>query len=80
MTYKKTYTKEEVEEVLQWLKDHPYSGSVSVGKGMNIIDMQTFLDNMSNVAVAQYENPTFGGQIELLFRAKNAIEQAQNKE
>lgn len=73
MTYKPTYTKEEVEELVKWFDTHKYEKEVDLGHGIFIRDIQTALPPMRNIALAKYENRCFSGQIQLLFRIREEL-------
>lgn len=73
MTYKTSYTKEEVEELVNWFDTHTYEHEVDLGHGIRVCDITVTLDQMKNIALTQYENRTFSGQIQMLFRIRDEL-------
>lgn len=73
MTYKPTYTQEEVEELVNWFDTHKYENELDLGQGIHIVDMKTTIPPMRNIALTKYNNRTFSGQIQLLFRIREEI-------
>ena len=73
MTYKPTYTQEEVEELVNWFDTHKYENELDLGQGIRIVDMKTTIPPMRNIALTKYNNRTFSGQIQLLFRIREEM-------
>lgn len=81
MTYKPTYTKEEVEELVNWFDTHEYENEVDLGHGICVSDISTTIVPMRNIALKKFDNRSFSGQIQLLFRIKEElIKQGKVKE
>lgn len=73
MTYKSTYTKEEVEELVNWFDTHTYENEIDLGKGIHIVDMKTAITPMRNIALTKYNNRSFSGQIQMFFRIREEL-------
>lgn len=73
MEYKPTYTKEEVDELVNWFTTHTYENELDMGGGIYIKDVQMAIGPMMHIAQAQYGNKTFSGQIYLLFRMRDEL-------
>lgn len=73
MNYKPAYTKEEVEELVNWFDTHKYDKEVDLGHGIYISDVSATLTPMRNIALAKYENRTFSGQIQMLFKIREEL-------
>ncbi|MCH5174937.1 MAG: hypothetical protein J1F40_03530 [Prevotellaceae bacterium] len=73
MDYKPTYTKEEVDELLNWFDTHKYERELDLGHGLRISDVSATLTPMRNIALAKHDNRTFSGQIQLLFRIREEL-------
>ena len=73
MTYKPTYTKEEVEELVNWFDTHQYANELVLAPGLNITNMKAALTQMRNIALNKYDNRSFSGQIQLLFRIREEL-------
>ena len=73
MTYKPTYTKEEVEELVNWFDTHKYENGLDLGQGIYIGNISATLIPMRNIALNKYDNRTFSGQIQILFRIREEL-------
>ena len=73
MEYKTSYTKEEIDELVNWFKTHTYEKELDLGGGLFIKDLDVTLPPMIHVAQTKYENRTFSGQIHQLFRIREAL-------
>ncbi len=69
-TYKRTYTKEEVQELIDWIDQMKPSGEIDLGHGVYIKDLSKFSAQVRYIAKEKYDNPTFGGQISLMMDVK----------
>lgn len=71
-TYKRTYTKEEAQELIDWIDSAKPTGEIDLGDGVYIKDLEKFSKQVRHIASEKYNNPTFGGQISLMMdvRAK----------
>jgi len=73
MEYKTTYTKEEVNELVNWFTTHTFEKELDMGGGIYVRDVQMAIGPMIHVAKTQYENKTFSGQIYMLFRIRDEL-------
>ncbi len=73
MEYKATYTKEEVEELVEWFNTHEYDNEVDLGEGQFINDIKKCAKALSHTTLTQYANPTFSGSICNLFKIREAL-------
>ena len=71
-TYKRTYTKEEADDLVKWIEAFKPSGEMDLGDGVFIKDLRKFSEQVKHIAKDKYNNPTFSGQIALMMdvRAK----------
>ncbi len=75
-TYKRTYTKEEAQELIDWIdKTHP-KGEIDLGQGVFISDLEKFSTQVRHIAIEKYNNPTFGGQISLMMDVRKKLEES----
>ena len=80
MDYKRTYTKDEAEELIHWFETHECEQDIDIGQRVHIKNLSLALKQLFHVARTQYNNPSFSGQINLLGRIKDAlIEQGKVK-
>ena len=79
MNFKKTYTKEEAEELLDWMKNCKAKGSQKIREGVVVSDISLFLQNNQYVVSTHYENPNFAGQIQLIYELREALNQQQSQ-
>lgn len=81
MEYKTSYTKEEVDDLVQWFSTHEFENQIDLGSGINIPDLKKTLPNMLHIAQTKHENRTFSGQVNLAFRIRDElIKQGKVKE
>lgn len=73
MNYKPTYTKEEVEELVNWFDNHKYANEVDLGYGLYVGNVAFTLNHMRNIALTKYENRSFSGQVQLLFKIREEL-------
>ena len=73
MEYKTTYTKKEIDELVDWFTTHTFEKELDMGGGINIRDVQMAIGPLIYMAQAQYENKTFSGQIYFLFRIRDEL-------
>ena len=74
--FKKSYTKEEAEELLRWIDTKP-TGTVDLGEGIVIKDIAYFVSQMRSIVKERYMNRAFAGQFEILCRLKEAYEKKE---
>lgn len=73
MEYKTTYTKEEIDELDNWFKTHEYEQELDMGHGIYIANVNETVPPMMHTAKTQHENKVFSGQIQLLFKIRQAL-------
>ena len=73
MEYKTTYTKAEIDELVNWFATHEYDKELDLGGGLYIKDLDVTIPPMLHVAQTKYDNKTFSGQIHQLFRIREAL-------
>ncbi|MBP5374822.1 MAG: hypothetical protein J6Y38_00625 [Bacteroidaceae bacterium] len=73
MEYKTTYTKKEIDELVDWFTTHTFEKELDMGGGINIRDVQMAIGPLIYMAQTQYENKTFSGQIYFLFRIRDEL-------
>lgn len=73
MEYKPKYTKDEVDDLVNWFTTHTFEKELDVGGGIYIKNMQKAVESMIQIAQTKYENTTFSGQIYLLFRMRDEL-------
>ena len=73
MEFKPKYTKEEVDELVNWFTTHTFEHELDVGGGIYIQDVQMAVKAMIRIAQTKYQNTTFAGQIYLLFRMRDEL-------
>ena len=64
--YKRSYTKEEAEDLVKWIDTFKPSGELDLGDGVLIRDLKKFSEQVKHIAKEKYNNPTFSGQIGLM--------------
>ena len=69
-TYKRTYTKAEVQELIAWIDATQPKGEMDLGHGVFIKDLEKFAKQVRFIAQNKYANPTFSGQISLMMDVK----------
>ena len=73
MEYKTSYTKEEVDELLNWFSTHEFEGELDMGGGIKIPDVKVALPPMLYIVREKYEYRTFSGQIHKAFRIREEL-------
>jgi hypothetical protein len=73
MKYKRTYTKQEAEALIQWFDQHKSEQVVDMGHGLVIRDIAKLVAQSRNVVLKKYDNPTYSGQIQLLFNLQEQM-------
>ena len=73
MEYKTTYTKAEIEELVNWFATHMFEKELDLGGGLYIKNLDETIPPMLHVAQTKYDNKTFSGQIHQLFRIREAL-------
>ena len=73
MTYKKTYTVEDIKELYEWFDTHGYPSSLDLGHGVVVKDIQLLVEKMRDIALKKHDNPTFSGQINFLYLVRDEI-------
>lgn len=73
MEYKPTYTKEEVDELVQWFAAHTFENEVDLGDGIYISDLQRTLPPMLHIAQTKHDSRTFSGQICMAFKIREEL-------
>ncbi len=71
--YKVTYTKEEVDELLNWFDTHSYDNAVDLGQGIMVDDVSKVIAMNRLVVSAKYANSSYSGLICILFRMREAL-------
>ena len=69
-TFKRTYTKEEAQELIDWIDSTKPTGEIDLGQGVFISDLEKFANQIRHIAAEKYNNPTFSGQISLMMDVK----------
>ena len=78
MAYKPRYTKEEIDELVNWFHSHKVEQTVDLGNGVSTTHVDDTVKPMLHIAEKHYNNPTFSGQIHMLFLIREQLI-AQNK-
>ena len=65
-TFKRTYTKEEAQELIKWIDATKPKGEIDLGQGVYISDLEKFSNQIRHIAAEKYNNPTVSGQISLM--------------
>jgi len=73
MDYKKTYTKEEAEELLRWFDSHECDQEVDLGHGLVVKDFKKLVSQSRNILEKKYGNTTYSGQIQFLYRLQEEM-------
>lgn len=71
------YTKEEVEELTNWLKAHEdkMPDSLELDQATKIPDLKKTYKLMSEMALESYERPGLKGHIQILFRIRKRLQE-----
>lgn len=75
MEYKKTYTTEELREVIHWFEERKerLPQSLRLDKGTFIPDLPLTAGYYVAIARKHYANPTYGAQIWMLFKMHDRL-------
>lgn len=73
MEYKATYTKEEVDELMEWFSNNEYENAVDIGHGQHIMDVKKCVNALRHTTTTQYTNSTFSGSICVLFKIREEL-------
>jgi hypothetical protein len=73
MNYKRTYTQEEVKALYDWYDSTKPQGAFDMGHGLKVFNVSELFENSRHIAMEKYDNPTYSGQIQLLFKVQEAI-------
>lgn len=76
--YKPTFTKQDVDELVNWFNTHQFEDELDLGNGVSTTNLHQSIKPMIHIAQTKYENRTFSGQIYMLYRIRDALIQ-QNK-
>ena len=66
MKYKPTYTKEEINELVNWLTSHTFEKEMDMGHGVYLNDVEQAIGPLMHMARTQYENRNYSGAIHFL--------------
>jgi hypothetical protein len=75
MEFKKTYTKEEVEELIAWFKQHPemIRDTIQIDAATFYPDFKKTLELYYAIAANLYGKPCYGGQVYHLFKMRERV-------
>lgn len=79
MKYKKTYTPEEIQELVDWITQQlPHMPeSLYINEALFIPDLKTTARYYIDIAVKLHNNPTYGAQVHHLFDIRQRLEEMQ---
>ena len=72
MKYKRSYTEEDVKTLYGWYDSTRPKGEIDMGHGLYVADIETLFDNSRKAVMEKFDNVTYSGQIQLLFRVQEA--------
>ena len=77
MEFKSHYTKEEIEEAEAWLQERwdKLPSDFKLDEATKITDLKRTLENLIHIAKELHHNPTYTGQIFLLFKIKDKLQE-----
>lgn len=77
MDYKEKYTKQEIEELIGWFKEHEHElpQTLQIDKATFTPDLQRTVHILLEQGLMYVENPTFYGTIRMLFLIKSKLEE-----
>lgn len=80
MEYKKQYSHEELEEILNWFEKNmdKLPASLQLNKATYIKDLPKTVHQYFDLIKQQKDNPTYSGQIHHLFEMRDAVLQIIN--
>ena len=73
MEYKPTYTKEEIDELVNWFTSHTFEKEMDMGHGIYLNDVEKAIAPLMHMARTQYENRNYSGSIHFLFRIRDEL-------
>ncbi len=73
MTYKRTYTKQEVDELFHWFDTHEYENEINLTPGLKGANVKLLVEQTRYIAQTKYDNPTYSGQIQLVFHLRDEL-------
>ncbi len=71
--FKRSYTKEEAEDLIRWIDEVKPKGEINLGHGVLIKDLEKFASQVRHIAQENYSNPTFAGQISLMMDVREQM-------
>ena len=71
--FKRVYTKEETQELIKWIDEVKPKGEIDLGHGVLIKDLEKFASQVRHIALENYNNPTFAGQISLMMDVRSLM-------
>lgn len=73
MEYKRTYKKDEVQELYQWFDSHQFESEIELGFGVSVKNAQEMVENSRHIVLEKFDNATYSGQIQLLFHLREEL-------
>ncbi len=71
--YQPSYTKEEVEELLQWFDTNTYDNEINIGSGQHVNDVKKCVNMLRHTALSRHNSTTFSGPISVLFTIREQL-------
>jgi hypothetical protein len=78
MEYKPTYTKEEIDELVNWFATHTFEKEMDMGGGIYVNDVEQAIGPLIHMARTRYDNRNYSGAIHFLSRIRDEL-MKQNK-
>ncbi|MGM9693956.1 MAG: DUF6965 family protein [Alloprevotella sp.] len=77
MEFKNQYSKQEIEEAETWFRERwdKLPQSLQADPATRILDLRRTLENLIHLAKELQNNPTYAGQIYLLFKIKDKLQE-----
>lgn len=72
--FEKKYTDEQIKELRQWIEETKPTGSIDLGEGIKIDDIEFFLKQIKNILENRYNNSAYSGQICIAMNLKAKYE------
>lgn len=81
MKFKKTYSEEEISEVISWFKAHEKEmpASLDLDAGTHIPDFPSTLEKYIIIARLHKDKPSHAGQVYTLFKMRDRVAQMLSK-
>ncbi len=78
MEYKKLYSQEEIQDLLEWFKDNDAAlpQSLVLDEAQAIPNLRFTINQFGEMIKYNWKNPNFGGHIHLLFRIRDKVKEA----